>query len=97
MTPTKVYIEQGKVKTFASALAWPGWSRSGRDEVGALQALFEYRARYQAVLAAGSLEFNEPEEISQLVIVERHPGNSTTDFGAPAIIPSEDKRPFLYQ
>jgi hypothetical protein len=97
MTPTKVYIEQGKAKTFASALDWPGWSRFARDEAGALQALFDYRARYKAVLATAGLEFNEPEEISKLVVVERHPGNSTTDFGAPAITPAGDKRPFDQQ
>ncbi len=97
MTPTEVYIEQGKTKTFASALDWPGWSRSGRDEAGALQALFDYRARYRAVLAAGDLEFYEPKDLSQLVVVEHHPGNSTTDFGAPAIIPAVDRKPFDQQ
>src|SRR5689334_8326063 len=36
---TRVYIETGSKRTFASAADWPGWSRSARDEAGALKAL----------------------------------------------------------
>ena len=37
-----VYIETGSKKTFASALDWPGWARSGSDEAAAVQALMDY-------------------------------------------------------
>ena len=35
----EVYIETGQKKVFAGAVAWPGWSRSGKSEAEALQAL----------------------------------------------------------
>ena len=35
----EVVIEQGQKRAFASALVWPGWARSGRDEHAALAAL----------------------------------------------------------
>src|SRR4051812_21904985 len=38
----EVCIETGSKKVFASALAWPGWSRSAKDEAGALAALADY-------------------------------------------------------
>ena len=46
----RVYLEVGSKRVFASALAWPGWSRSGRDEVAALRALAEYGGRYRRAL-----------------------------------------------
>ncbi len=37
----EVYLEIGAKRTFANAVEWPGWSRAGRDEDAALQALVE--------------------------------------------------------
>lgn len=88
-----VYLEVGKKKTFAGALGWPGWCRSGRDAESALQALFDAGPRYAQVLRASRLGFKAPADISALVVVERLEGNATTDFGAPAIAPSHDASP----
>ena len=33
-TPVDCLIEAGSRRTFASAVAWPGWCRAGRDEDG---------------------------------------------------------------
>ena len=44
-----VGLEVSPRKTFASALEWPGWSRAGRDEAAALDALEAARERYAAV------------------------------------------------
>jgi hypothetical protein len=49
-----IYPECGKKRTFAGALAWPGWARSGRDEEAALQALLESGPRYTRILTGGS-------------------------------------------
>jgi len=87
-----VYLEIGKKRTFAGAIEWPGWSRSGRDEASALQALFDYGARYARVLRATRLGFKAPADASELVVVERLKGNATTDFGALGIAPSSDAR-----
>ncbi len=38
----KIYLEIGQKRTFAGAIDWPGWCRSGKDEELALQALLDY-------------------------------------------------------
>ena len=93
MKKIKVYLEIGKKKTFAGAVDWPGWCRSGRDEESALQALFEYGPRYKRILRPARLAFQPPTGVSSFVVVERLKGNTTTDFGAPAIAPSGDQDP----
>ena len=88
-----VYIEGGAKRTFASAVDWPGWSRSARDEATALQVLAEYGRRYAAVLEATGMSFAPPDEATSLAVGERLPGDSGTDFGAPTGIPAADARP----
>lgn len=93
MNDIKVYVEIGKKRTFAGAIDWPGWSRSGPDEGSALQALLDYGPRYAQVLHAAQIEFQAPTDVSTFVVIERHEGNATTDFGAPDITPVSDLRP----
>jgi hypothetical protein len=94
MPPThKVCLEVGAKRTFFSALDWPGWTRGGRNEDEALQALVAYGSRYAAVLRRKVSGFTGPTGVSALNVVERLPGNATTDFGAPAIPSSSDDRP----
>ena len=88
-----VYLEVGEKRTFAGAIDWPGWCRIGRDEESALRALFDYGPRYARVLRAARLGFQAPADVSAFRVVERLKGNSTTDFGAPDIAPSADKKP----
>ncbi|RPJ01096.1 MAG: hypothetical protein EHM39_03795, partial [Chloroflexi bacterium] len=88
-----VYLEIGKTRTFAVALDWPGWCRSGRDEASALQALYDYGPRYESVLQTTPLGFRAPSELSDLVVVERQTGNATTDFGAPDLALPRDTEP----
>ena len=71
------YLEVGQKRTFAVVADWPGWSRGGRDEAAALQALCDYAPRYARVLQATPLEFRAPSDVSALVVVERLPGNAT--------------------
>ena len=88
-----VYLEIGKKRTFAGAIDWPGWCRSGRDETSALQALFDYAHRYASVLRNTRLGFKAPDDVSAFIVSERLQGNATTDFGAPDIAPSSDSDP----
>lgn len=88
-----VYFEIGKRRTFAGAIGWPGWCRSGRDETSALQALFDYGSRYARVLRSTRLGFEAPNDVSAFTVSERLEGNATTDFGAPGIPPSSDSEP----
>ena len=90
---TDVYLEIGTKRTFAGAVDWPGWCRSGRDEASALQALVDSGPRYAHVLAATGIVFQLPAGTSAFVIVERLEGNATTDFGAPNVALSRDTRP----
>ncbi len=93
MNQLKVYLEIGKKRTFAGALDWPGWCRSGRDEPSALEALLDYGPRYADVLRPAGIAFQLPSDESTFTIVERLEGNATTDFGAPAVAPTMDDEP----
>jgi hypothetical protein len=93
-----VYLEIGKTRTFAGAIAWPGWCRAAktsaeRGEEAALQALLDNGPRYARVLHAARVEFEPPADLAELTVVERLEGDSTTDFGAPSIAPSSDTQP----
>ncbi len=92
-TPIEIYLEVGKKRTFAGALNWPGWLRSGKDENAALEALLAYGPRYAQVLQHTALGFTPPDQVARLKLVERYPGNASTNFGAPAIAPSTDAEP----
>jgi hypothetical protein len=82
---TPVIVETGTKRVFASAVEWPGWARSGRDEAAALAALIAYAPRYAGVVSRTRLGFVPPADVSCLGVVQRVPGNATTDFGAPGV------------
>jgi hypothetical protein len=86
-----VYLETGEKRTFAGAVEWPGWCRSGRDEETALQALLYYGPRYEHMLRTAALGFKAPVKLSELKVIERLRGSATTDFGAPEAAPKRDR------
>lgn len=83
-------LEVGTKRVFASALEWPGWCRSARGEDAALAALHDYRDRYAVVAAAAGVPFRPATSYD---VVERVPGDVTTDFGAPSITVTADAEP----
>ena len=87
---TPIYLEVGSKRVFASALDWPGWTRAGKDEKLAIEALLAYLPRYAIVPRTARIAF--PTE-AQFKVVERVTGNATTDFGAPGIPASSDTKP----
>jgi hypothetical protein len=93
MTSIKVMMEVGRKRTFASALAWPGWCRSGRDEQSALKVLADYGLRYARVVHNTGIDFQIPADSSGFTVVERLEGNANTDFGAPAVIADAERVP----
>lgn len=90
-TSVPVYLEAGAKRTFAAALDWPGWCRQGTNETDALAALHAYGPRYASILAGTGLGFVAPKDPTQLVVVERLAGTTTTDFGAPGVAPTMDR------
>jgi hypothetical protein len=93
MGAVDVYLEVGKKRVFASAVEWPGWCRSSRDQASALQALIDYAPRYAATVDKADRSFKAPAQPGNLHVTERLPGDATTDFGAPHIAASTDSRP----
>jgi hypothetical protein len=88
---TRVYLEVGGKRVFASAADWPGWCRPGRDEQAALDALAAYAPRYAHVAKLAKVPF--PAKAADFNVVERLTGNATTDFGAPGIPAKDESRP----
>ena len=91
MSKTRVYIEAGGKRTFASAADWPGWSRSGKDEASALETLAAYAARYARVTTLARIEL--PKDATDFNVIERLNGNATTDFGAPGVPAKNESKP----
>jgi hypothetical protein len=85
-----VYLEIGPKRTFAGAVEWPGWCRSGRGEDEAIAALLAYAPRYALVAAAAGLTASAAADAD---VVERLKGGSGTDFGVPSVAPVADDRP----
>lgn len=89
-----ISLEVGQKKTFAGALDWPGWCRSGHDEAAALAALVAYAPRYAKLFARTKLAFTPPDDPDAFTVAERLAGSGTTDFGAPGHAPEQDMEPF---
>jgi hypothetical protein len=90
---TDIYLEVGRRRVFACAVAWPGWCRSGRSEDAALAALTEAGPRYATVCSLAGLPFDTEAESADFAVVEKVPGSATTDFGALDVPPSLDSAP----
>ena len=87
-----VLLELTPRRVFASALDWPGWARSGRDEEAALTTLANCADRYAAVAAAAGYPLPPAAVAAELEVVERAEGNATTAFGAPDVRAALDAR-----
>lgn len=87
--PLAVGIEIGQRKTFAWAVDWPGWCRSGPSETAALVALADYRSRYLPIAAAAGERLAAGAR-EGFAVVERLQGSMTTDFGVPGAIAASD-------
>ena len=98
----RVVVETTPKKAFASALDWPGLSRSGRDEDRAIAALLAAVPRYAAVAREAGIPFGDGEGERDggdadrgidVDVVERVEGNASTAFGVPAMIADADRVP----
>ena len=83
-----VAIEATPKKTFATAIDWPGWSRSGKTEELALAALAAAGSRYAAAIGDEAAETATVD----LEVVEHVDGGSGTEFGVPSVVTEHDRR-----
>lgn len=75
----RIGIEQGGKRTFASALDWPGWCRSAKTPDEAIDALVDYRDRYNEMLSVGRIQ-HIPADVSNIRVVQKVAGSATTAF-----------------
>ncbi len=88
-----VTVEATPKKAFASALDWPGWSRSGKTEELALEALRAAAPRYAAVAREAGEPFAENADDDEAYeVVEHSDGSAGTEFGIPYAITKLDRR-----
>jgi hypothetical protein len=83
-------IEAGAKKSFATAVDWPGWSRSGKTEEAAVESLVAYAARYAPVARAAGETFDADRV--EIDVVEHVSGGGGTDFGVPEQVTKQDRR-----
>jgi hypothetical protein len=88
-----VTIEHTAKKTFASAADWPGWSRSGKTQEAALEALAAYAPRYAAIAAVAHRRFRRGIAVDDFEVVERREGSAGTEYGAPSHPTEHGARP----
>lgn len=85
----RIVIETGSKKVFATAIDWPGWSRSGKTEADALEVLADYAGRYRRVVdLAGCGPMPDGFEV-----IEYLEGSGATDFGVPDRVAEVDSEP----
>ena len=85
-------VETVAKRAFQWAVDWPGWCRSGKTELLALEGLVAAGERYNVVIDRAGFE---PLTVSahDLYVVESVEGGATTDFGAPERWTASDDRP----
>jgi hypothetical protein len=89
-----VTVEAAPKKAFATAVDWPGWSRSGKTEELALAALAAAAHRYATVAREAHESFSSMAgNVDAFEVIERTDGGGGTDFGVPSAITDLDHRP----
>lgn len=91
----RVALEVSPRKAFATAVDWPGWSRSGKTPELALEALAAYGTRYAAVAAEAAERLPigpDADPAAGFEVVEDAPGDGGTAFGVPSRVTDADRR-----
>jgi hypothetical protein len=88
--PLRVYLEVAPKRSFACALDWPGWCRSGRTPDAAVDALVGYRDRYAAIATRAGLRLT----VGRVDVVEEVAGDASTEFGVPGAVGPGDDTPW---
>jgi hypothetical protein len=86
-------LEVAAKRSFASALAWPGWARGGTSPDAALSTLRDYAPRYASVARRAGIPFDIPVDGPQITVVERVRGDGSTEFGIPGVAARAEEEP----
>ncbi len=81
-------VGKGGRRVVAGATDWPGLDRWGRSEEAALDTVTAYADRYAGVAARAGMAEEFARQAPHVVVVERVPGSSSTDFWGIAHVPS---------
>jgi hypothetical protein len=92
-TPIAAYLETVPKRSFACAIDWPGWCRSGKTEDDALASLVAYGPRYNRAVKGARTQFDPPKDVGDIEIIDRLVGNASTQFGIPALPTTSDADP----
>lgn len=87
----RIVLEQGKKKVFATAIDWPGWSRSGKSDTDALDVLISYADRYQIVAEMAEIR-GVRTTAAHPEVIETLQGSGATDFGVPDKVAQADHK-----
>jgi len=90
---TRVVIERGTKKVFATAIDWPGWSRGAKNNDEALARLVEYGPRYKKSLGNSAAKLSAPKNDKDLDVVLDTKGDANVDYGVPHTIVDLDRGP----
>jgi len=88
---TRVLVERGNKKVFATAVDWPGWSRGATTGDEALARLIEYGPRYKGSSGAAAASLDPPRSIDDLDVVLDTKGDANVDYGVPHTIVALDR------
>jgi hypothetical protein len=86
----RVSVESADKKSFATAVDWPGWSRSGKTEELAIESLISYADRYAPIAKAAGEAFTPTA--MDVAVVEHVTGGGATEFGVPEQVTKQDRR-----
>ncbi len=86
----RVVLELGrKRRVVAGAIDWPGLDRWGTSDDDAIAKLLTYVPRYEDVAGRGGMAKEFAALAGDVDVIERGPGNSSTDFWGVAHVPSQ--------
>lgn len=88
---TRVLVERGNKKVFATAVDWPGWSRGAKTNEEALARLIEYGPRYKRSVGTAAASLELPRSITDLDVVLDTKGDANVDYGVPHTIVELDR------
>ena len=87
-----VAVEVAPKKAFATAVDWPGWSRSAKTAELALEALAAYAPRYAVVAKEAGETFQDHVVAADFKVIEEAQGGGGTEFGVPSRVTDADRR-----